>query len=103
MEGGQSRPIVGECEGASAAAAAAARPSVVVGEDPTAGLRRHRGCLAGGGRTARAAARPPDRGTSGRAADLADALRQHPNFVAGREGATTSPYDECLALRARRL
>src|SRR6516164_7570754 len=100
MERGQSRAVVGECEGASAGAAAGGRLSVVVGQDPTADLRCHRRCLAGGGRTAGAAARPSGGETSGRAADLADALRQHPNSVAGREGATTSPHDECLAFRA---
>src|SRR5262245_46921369 len=58
MERGQPRALVGEYEGASTAAAAGGSLSVVVGQDPTADLRRHRCCLARGGRTARAAARP---------------------------------------------
>src|SRR5262249_12042649 len=36
MERGQSRAVVGECEGASTAAAAGGGLSVVVGQDPTA-------------------------------------------------------------------
>ena len=103
MEGGQSGAAVGKCEGASAGAAARRRLPVVVGQDPSADHRRHRGRLAGGGGTARAATRAADPRVPGRAADLAHPRRQHPDPVAGREGAAASPHHERVAVRARRL
>ena len=103
VEGGQSRAAVGEQVRASAGAAARGRLSVVVGEDPAADRRRDQGRLAGGGRAARAAARPAGARRAGGRADVEDARGQHPGAAAGRARASAPPHHECVALRAGRL